>query len=132
METIAWLGIGFVSSLLLIQFADKRTSHSRINVLGYALIIAAIIYMIFAVLDFNLVWFGIEFIGVLIYGTFFYLAKRFGLLFLAIGWALHPIWDVVLHLLNVEVDFAPEWYAVMCISFDITIAAYVIIKMRPK
>lgn len=130
MEVALWLAVGFVASAALIKFAHHQSFKTRLNLLGSALIIASLIYVGFAALNSNFIWMGIELLGVLVYATFFYLAKRYGLLLLAFGWALHPVWDTVLHLFGAGASFAPQWYAIMCISFDITVAAYLVVQAR--
>ncbi|WP_341503687.1 DUF6010 family protein [Gallaecimonas sp. GXIMD4217] len=126
MEVIFWLVAGVIGSAALIRFARQKPPESRLNIFGYALIIASLIYVGFAALDSNLSWVGIESVGVLIYGVFFILSKSRGMYLLALGWLLHPVWDTVLHLFGVGSSFAPDWYATMCISFDITVACYLL------
>ncbi|MFY8275416.1 hypothetical protein AAEU32_14925 [Pseudoalteromonas sp. SSDWG2] len=38
------------------------------------------------------------------------------------GWLLHPVWDVGLHLIVQDGQFAPLWYVYLCISFDVVVA----------
>ncbi|ENM5727840.1 hypothetical protein V4V56_003857 [Vibrio mimicus] len=130
MEVIFWLTIGVIASAVLIKFVHHKSSESRLKILGYALIIAAFIYVLFAVLASNLVWIGIESLGVLLYGAFFVLSKSRSSYLLAVGWLLHPVWDVSLHLLGSGSIVAPEWYVIMCISFDITVACYLLAQAR--
>ncbi|WP_415904135.1 DUF6010 family protein [Neptuniibacter sp. QD48_55] len=127
--TILWLIFGLTGGGLLIKFAKGRTEQEQINIFGIALVIAALIYIGFAVLyGASTTWLFIETVGVLIYGSSYLLAKHFGLHFLALGWLLHPVWDVGLHLVGAGGHFAPEWYAVMCISFDLVAAVYLFRK----
>jgi len=46
---------------------------------------------------------------------------------LAAGWALHPLWDVVLHYVSPGHSFAPITYTIPCLSFDLLVAAYIAI-----
>ncbi|SDK51968.1 DUF6010 family protein [Microbulbifer yueqingensis] len=130
MEVVFWLVAGVIGSAVLVKFAHNKSPESRLNILGCALIIASFVYLGFSVLASNLIWVGIESAGVLIYGAFFVLSKSRGVNLLALGWLLHPIWDVALHLFGVGSSFAPDWYAIMCISFDITVACYIVIRAR--
>lgn len=130
MEVIFWLVFGVITSSVLIKFVHHKPSESRLKILGYALIIAALIYVLFAVLASNLVWIGIESLGVLLYGASFILSKSRSSNLLAVGWLLHPVWDVGLHLSGSGSIVAPEWYVVMCISFDITVACYLLAQAR--
>ena len=49
---------------------------------------------------------------------------------LAAGWAIHPLWDVVLHYLGAGHAFAPEAWAISCVSFDLLVAAYIALAHR--
>ena len=65
----------------------------------------------------------IELAGVAIYVVFALLGlKRSGWL-LAVGWALHPLWDAGLH--DYAAEFVPHWYINGCLGFDLLVAAYV-------
>ena len=130
MYITTWLFIGVVASALLLKYVHNKPLAYRLNILGYSLVIAAVIYVLFAALDFSLTWLAIESVGLLLYGTFFLLSKRLGICFLALGWLLHPIWDVGLHILLSVESTAPSWYVVLCISFDITIASYLFVQAR--
>jgi hypothetical protein len=46
---------------------------------------------------------------------------------IAAGWALHPVWDVALHYFGPGNTFAPWPYTVACGSFDLIVAAYVVL-----
>ena len=89
------------------------------------LIIAALIYVGFAIsgdapLEKDL-------LGVVIYSSFALLSIRYGLIWLAIGWALHIGWDVIVHL---ESSHVPTWYPALCFGFDVAIALYIIFLIR--
>lgn len=130
MEVLFWLVMGFITSAALIKFVHHQSPGSRFNILGKALVIAALIYVLFAVLGSNPTWIGIELLGVLLYGVLFLLAKRRDRYLLALGWLLHPVWDVGLHLFGSGASFAPNWYVLMCISFDVTVACYLFAQAR--
>ena len=49
---------------------------------------------------------------------------------LAFGWALHPVWDAGLHLMGTGATFAPSWYVVVCISFDLLVGGYIAARFR--
>ncbi len=51
---------------------------------------------------------------------------------LAAGWALHPVWDLGLHYFGPGHAFAPDAYAVTCLSFDLLVAGYVAIRYRDR
>lgn len=130
MDTVLWLIAGFLASLVLIFLVKDSSQEIQHRIFGYSLIIAALIYVCFAALDANVSWLIIESAGVVIYSCFFILSNKRGLYWLAAGWMLHPVWDAALHLLDAGGSFAPNWYAIMCISFDITVAGYLLQQVR--
>ncbi|WP_197739484.1 DUF6010 family protein [Pseudoalteromonas sp. A25] len=125
-----WLAFGFATSLILIRFGQSRSLQSKMALFAYALIIASLIYVGFAVLAFELAWVLIETVGVLLFGIMVMLSRTHSRYFLALGWLVHPVWDVVLHLYWPDTHFAPNWYAIMCISFDITVGGYLIVLFK--
>lgn len=130
MDVIFWLAVGIVSSAVLLKCVHHMPSEWRLRILGYALIIAALIYVLFAILASDLTWVGIESIGVLLYGAFYVLSRNRSSHLLAVGWLLHPVWDVGLHLFGSGTSVAPEWYVTLCISLDITVACYLLAQAR--
>ncbi|MGR6838218.1 DUF6010 family protein [Aliivibrio wodanis] len=132
MDTIVWLILGFFGSLVLIKFSQSQSKKSQNKIFGIALIVAAIIYVIFAILYANVTWVLIEAVGVAVYGLFYLLSKKYGVYVLALGWILHPIWDINLHLLGAGAEFVPKWYAVACLSFDVTVAIYLVYQAKFK
>ena len=44
---------------------------------------------------------------------------------LAVGWQLHSVWDVGLHLRGPGRHVAPDWYAIACVSFDVLLAVVI-------
>ncbi|MCW8964660.1 MAG: DUF6010 family protein, partial [Gammaproteobacteria bacterium] len=92
--------------------------------------IAAIFYVVFAIIWGNSKWLLIEAIGIPVYGLFVWAAIRYSSYWLSIGWLLHPVWDVVLHVLGPGNFVAPEWYAVGCITFDILVAIYIMFRAK--
>ena len=51
-------------------------------------------------------------------------------LWLAAGWALHPLWDIALHYVGPGHAFAPETYTIACLSYDLLVAAYIVVAYR--
>ena len=49
---------------------------------------------------------------------------------LALGYALHPLWDFGVHHLGPGRTFAPLPYVISCISFDWVVALYIVIAYR--
>ena len=88
--------------------------------------LAAVIYIGFALAWGDMRWLFIEIAGVAIYGGFFLLANKQSRYWLAVGWLLHPVWDIALHLHGPGEHIVPLWYALACLSFDAIVAAYLL------
>lgn len=132
MNQLYWLLLGLILAAILLLYARSRGRRAERNILGIALIVAAAIYVGFASVWGGLEWMLIELAGIPLYGLFYWLSRRHSLYWLAAGWTLHPLWDVVLHLKGPGVLITPEWYATACISFDLLVAAYIVYSQRRK
>ncbi len=92
------------------------------------LVIAALIYIGFAWFYGDGQWLLVEVLGVLAYGVAVLLALRHSVLWLAVGWGLHPIWDLWVHWLGPGAYIVPAWYAIACLSFDLLVAGYIVMR----
>ena len=127
--TTLWLLLGFCLGGAFLAFARALRGAER-RVLALGLFVAAVIYVGFALAGAEPVWLLVETLGVAAYGTLAWLGLRHSPLWLAAGWALHPAWDVGLHLAGIGTAFAPEWYAIACISFDLLVAGYIVARFQ--
>jgi hypothetical protein len=94
--------------------------------LALVLIVAAVIYVYFAAREgAGAYWLASELVGIAIYGGIGLRGVRGSAWWLAAGWALHPVWDILLHYIGPGHSFAPETYTIPCITFDLGVAAYV-------
>lgn len=125
MTYFVWFVLGIVLSIPLILFANKCKGRKLLHLLGTSLVVAAIIYIGFSIAWGNAAWLGVELLGVSIYSFFYWLANRYSILWLAVGWIAHPLWDIAIHLKGAGAHIVPEWYAIACVSFDILIAIYI-------
>lgn len=124
----AWLMIGLILAGCFIFYGRSRGERHELWVLSVGLIIAAVIYIGFAFFWGSAIWIIVEILGVLLYSIFVLLGLKFSLIWLALGWALHPVWDGALHLFGPARSVAPEWYVVACISFDLVVAGYILYR----
>lgn len=115
--------IGIFAAFAFLLFAQKSKKPKAI--LASGLVIAAIVYIFFALFWGNIYWLSIETLGVFLYSIFYYLGKKYDFRWVGIGWLLHPLWDIVLHLQGAGKLVAPEWYAVACLTFDFVVAGYI-------
>jgi hypothetical protein len=76
------------------------------------------------------IWLLVELLQVIAFGVLGLLGWRGSAYWLALGWALHPVWDFGLHYLGPGSSFSPWMYAIACISFDWVVTAYIVIRYR--
>ena len=116
--------VAFLASRFIKDIAGR-------TLLATALFAAAGAYFGFAFkAEVSRIWLLIEFLQVVAYGTLGLYGWRGSPFWLALGWLLHPLWDFGLHYLGPGSNFAPLSYALLCISFDWVVAAYIFIAYR--
>lgn len=118
-----------IPAFLLSRFARDIIGRA---VLVIFLFIAAGAYFGFAtvgreIVDTQPIWILVELAQVIVFGTLALLGLRGSPYWIAIGWALHPFWDVVLHYIGPGHSFTPWTYAIACVSFDWLVALYIVI-----
>jgi uncharacterized membrane protein SirB2 len=131
MEKLFQLILGVVLALLFIWFARTRGPQREPFIYSIGLIIAALFYVAFSVTGATTQWFMLELIGLVVFTIFAVLGLRVSLWLLALGWASHVSWDVLLHLIR-EQPFVPNWYPVACISFDLMVAGSIVAQLREQ
>jgi hypothetical protein len=72
-------------------------------------------------------WAAAEVLHVVVFGTMGLLGLRDSAYWIAAGWALHPLWDAVLHYFGPGRSFAPASWAISRVSFDLVLAGYIAI-----
>ena len=116
--------------LILIAFLPSRFIR---DIIGRSLLVIFLFAAAGAYFGFALVaapgpiWVLAELVQVIIFGAIALLGLRGSPWWLAAGWALHPLWDVVLHYVGPGHSFAPITYTIPCLSFDLLVAAYIAI-----
>ena len=114
-----------VIAFLLSRFTRDLVGRSLLVVFLFA---AAGAYFGFALLAApGPIWVLAELVQVIVFGAIALLGLRGSPWWLAAGWALHPLWDVVLHYIGPGYSFAPITYTIPCLSFDLLVAAYIAI-----
>src|SRR3712207_354548 len=82
-------------AFLLSRFARDIAGRA---LLAAVLIVAAVIYVYFAAREgAGATWLAGELVGIAIYGGIGLRGVRGSAWWLAAGWALHPLWDILLH-----------------------------------
>lgn len=125
METLLALLLGLALVTVFLVFARSRGSGEQ-RVLAAGLIVAAFIYIPLAATGpASLLWLTVELLGVALFAGIALLGLRHSPWWLVLGWAVHPAWDLGLHLyLRGGAAFTPRWYTLACVSFDLAVAAY--------
>ncbi len=118
-----------VPAFLLSRFTRDITGRS---VLVIFLLAAAGAYFGFATLGRDVVgthpiWTLVELAQVIVFGALALLGLRGSPYWIAGGWALHPVWDIVVHYMGPGASFTPWTYAIACLSFDWLVAIYIAI-----
>lgn len=125
MQVFFWLFSGLVLGWIFLAFARSRGRNER-YVYAFGLVVAALIYLVFALFGSNPVWWIIEVTGIVLYGVFAWLGLRYSVIWLSAGWFFHLFWDAGLHLAGSGSDFVPASYAMLCISFDLLVSVTII------
>ncbi|HJP90662.1 MAG TPA: DUF6010 family protein [Pyrinomonadaceae bacterium] len=119
---------GAVLSLLAFLLSRFTKDIVGRTLLATVLFAAAGAYFGFAVVgSVSRIWLLIELLQVVAFGALGLAGWQGSAKWLALGWALHPLWDFLLHYIGPGQAFAPWTYAIACISFDWVVAAYILI-----
>ncbi len=123
---------GLLAAAVIYAFGKAKSEERTKKFFAGSLIIAALIYVGFAVfgLSFETAtsdWLLIEIVGVFIYTFFAYSGVKISAWFLAVGWVAHVLWDVVLHF-GEATAFVPQFYPGVCIGFDIAFGFYIVYR----
>ena len=123
-----YLLLGLVAAWLYIRIATRKPEHSS-RWFSIGLVVAALVYLNLAVVaQAPTAALLTESGGVILFGVLAWIASGRSTVLLAIGWFLHPVWDVTLHVWASGAGYAPEWYVWACISFDILVGLHLIRK----
>lgn len=123
--------LGAALALALVGLARKYPPGSERRVYAVGLLIAALVYVGFAVAGgASSQRLALECLGVILYGAAAWGGLRGRSWLLAAGWAAHVGWDVLLHLSGAGSEYTPHWYPWLCVSFDLVIAGAVFASSR--
>ncbi|HEU4700044.1 MAG TPA: DUF6010 family protein [Gemmatimonadales bacterium] len=121
----ALLRAGVILGGLFVALAYAVPRHTR-RILAGVLVVAALVYVAFAALaGASPRWLLLELLGVGVYGGLALRSLRGSMWWLAAAWALHPVWDVALHYAGPGGAFAPTWWTVPCLSWDLVTAGWI-------
>jgi hypothetical protein len=111
--------LGAVLALPYVAYARTRRRPAVLFAAG--LIVAAAIYVVFALFAADWRSVLVELGGVLLFAAIAFGGLRWPSYLLAIGWLAHAGWDLLLHPVQLS-GHAPWWYPALCIGFDLVVA----------
>ncbi len=114
---------GILAASILLVLLRRQQEKDERRVLAVALAVAAAIYAAFSMNAGPGGWVLVELAGVGIFSLAAWLGYRKSDLILASGWIAHVLWDAGHHVAE-GIRFVPEWYPMLCITFDVVIAGY--------
>ena len=115
-----------VIAFLLSRFVGDIAGRT---LLAIGLFTAAGAYFGLAVLA-SPIWLLIEFLQCIVFGVLGLIGWRGSAKWLALGWALHPVWDFGLHYIGPARGIGPWQYAIACLTLDWVVAVYILIRYR--
>ena len=120
---LVWLMLGAVLAVPYVLIGRRLRGRTERLWWATGLVIAAGVYVAFTLAR-NAPWLAVAFetVGVLAYARMAILGVRGDRRWLAVGWLLHPLWDLMPHLPG-GVAFAPAQYVWACTSFDLIVSA---------
>lgn len=125
---------GVAGGALFVGIALALPRRTR-GILARGLIVTALCYVYFAArAHAGPAWLAAELAGVALYGAMALRGLRGSPWWLVAGWALHPVWDVALHLAGSGRTFAPEAFPLACLTWDpvvaIVVSAAILLRAR--
>ena len=112
-----------------VALAVPYVRYARRTHFAAGLVIAALVYVVFAIARGTTGSLLIELGGVVLFTAIAFLGIRHSALWLAAGWAVHVGWDLLLHPVDAS-SYAPWWYPPLCLGFDLAVAAG-IVRRKP-
>lgn len=131
MQTLLAVISGVVLAMALVLLARRSGNYAKEKrIYATGLVVAALIYVGLGFFSDSIGWKMIELIGLPVYALFAWLGLKKSGWFLALGWALHVLWDTGLH--GTSTPFVPSWYIGLCLGFDLLVAGYVAVREIKK
>ena len=104
-----------------VGLAEWVGGRLRTPAYGVGLVVVGLIYVGLATSAGTGSWINTEIGGALVFAALAVGGVRRYPMLLALGWALHVAWDVLLHI-GPGSEFVPRWYVPACVGFDLVVA----------
>ena len=117
---------GIVAMLPLVRFSQRLPISARRRFWALSLFVAALIYVVVAlIVERSMV--ASQLVGLVIYSAIALLGVWRWPRLLAVGWALHMVWDFLGHPITLDPlapnpSFMPWWYPPACLGADLFVA----------
>jgi len=125
---LLWLAAGVVLALAFVRFAAAQGRRAERRIVALTLVAAAGVYLALAIARGAESWLWIEVAGFALFTILALVGLFRSPLWLAGGWVLHAAWDSPLHLASTGTTFVPVGYILLCLSFDLVVAAAVYLR----
>jgi len=126
-STVIELVVGIVLAFAFLLWTRAQPDAGR-RLYAIGLGVTALIYVMFPVIGgAGARSLGLEALGLLLYGAAAWIGFRKSTTLLALGWAMHAVWDVALHLRGAGAAYTPDWYPWGCVSFDLVVGGAVFV-----
>ena len=121
---IAAAPAGVALAAVWVALAHRFAGKHEVPYLASGLIVAALIYVVAALVRGSGLAIAIEVAGATAYTIVAVLGLRRAAVLVAVGWFAHIAWDLAGQL--AEDPVLPLWYALACLGFDATVAAWIL------
>jgi hypothetical protein len=119
------LVVGILGSAALVLFARRGVPGREMLAYGLGLGVTAVMYVIFSLaMGAPQDHLAHELVGTVLFGGAAVLGTWRWPVLLALGWVLHPVWDLAFHFAGGPA-YSPAWYALFCVGFDLPVGGYV-------
>ena len=126
----AVVALGALLALLLVLLLRRRPPPRERRGYAMALLVAAAVYVGFALAAPHPYWLLVEGAGLGLFGAVAWLGLRRSAWWLSVGWLAHVGWDL-LHG-GGHAAFVPGWYPALCAGFDPVIALAIPLSLRRR
>ena len=128
MLSVAFFLAGALVAAVMVNLVSRRGLKLAIWTWALALLVAALIYVGFALRAPGSAMLLLEVAGLIFYSAFAWLAPLRSPWYLAVGWLAHIAWD------GLQPDwvrvFVPAWYPAACAGFDLVVAVWLAVALR--
>jgi hypothetical protein len=123
MTMLAAVLFGGLVGAAFVLLARRHTPQRELALYAAGLVIAALIYVAFALLRHGVSHLPLELLGLVLFTLAAGLGLRNWTIVLGLAWIAHGAWDYVLHV--PPPAYVPSWYPVWCLGLDVLVGLYV-------